>query len=68
MNRQHGIPLDAIQKGRALDEVLSEYMRTWEEANRAVSEPGRDPDLIFADTMTATVYRIYLLGVEDGMN
>lgn len=67
MKELHGIPLEAISKGRSLDEVLGEYMRIWEDAKATVSAPGKGEDEVFADTMEVTAYRIYLLGVEDGM-
>ena len=39
----------------------------WEDVKRTVSTPGKGEDEVFADTMKVTAYRIYLLGVEDGM-
>lgn len=64
---QHGVPMEAIAKGRNYDEVLTEYRRIWEGAKEAATAPGKTDDDIFADTMTCAAYRIYLLGVEDGM-
>ena len=63
----HGVPLAAISKGRHLGEVLEEYMRIWNGAQKAVTVPGKGEDEIFADTMKVVTYRLYLLGVEDGM-
>ncbi len=69
MNELHerGIPLDVIVKGRDLDSVLGEYMIAWNEAKKVATAPGKSENEIFADTMMAVAYRIYLLGVEDGM-
>ena len=53
------IPLSVIAKGRDLGEVLQMYMDFYEESNR---EDDR-----FAKTMMGAVYRVYLLGVQDGM-
>ena len=64
---QHNIPLDVITKGRTIDAVLAEYMRVWGEIQEAATEPWKSPDEIFADTMEIATYRIYLLGVQDGM-
>ena len=63
----HGVPLGAISKGRSLSDLLDVYMRVWEDAKKTVSTPGKGDAEIFADTMKVTAYRIYLLGVEDGM-
>ena len=67
MNENHGIPLNAVTKGRPFGEVLEEFMRIWGDAKKHVTAPGKYDDEIFADTMKATAYRLYLLGVEDGM-
>lgn len=64
---KHGIPAEAIVKGRNYEDVLMEYKRIWNGAKEVASVPGKTPDEIFADTMMAAAYRIYLLGVEDGM-
>ena len=67
MKKTNGVPLSAIQAGRSLDEVLSEYMRIWDDAKKQLSVQTKNPDEVFADVMKVTAYRIYLLGVEDGM-
>lgn len=64
---KHGIPLEVISKGRELGNVLAEYKRIWNGAKEAATVPGKTDDEIFADTMMCAAYRIYLLGVEDGM-
>lgn len=61
------IPVEVIAKGRNLGEVLTEYMRIWGGAKEAATKEGKSPDDIFADTMQAAAYRLYLLGVQDGM-
>lgn len=62
-----GIPLEVIAKGRDLGAVLKAYMKFYGDAQKAVVRPEKTPDGIFADAMRGSVYRIYLLGVEDGM-
>ncbi len=64
---EHDIPLEAIKKGRDYGMVLSEHRRIWDGAKEAATVPGKTQDEIFADTMMCAAYRIYLLGVEDGM-
>jgi len=61
------IPLDVIAKGRDLGEVLTAYMTFHKKATAVAAEAGKSEDETFADTMQAAVYRLYLLGVEDGM-
>lgn len=61
------IPMEIITKGRDLGEVLMAYMTFHKRATKVASEPGKSEDETFADAMQAAVYRIYLLGVEDGM-
>ena len=67
MNECHGIPLNVFTKGRSFEKVLEEYMRIWDDVKKCATTPGKGEDEIFADTMKVTAYRIYLLGVEDGM-
>ncbi len=64
---KYGVPMEAIAKGRNYGKVLTEYRRIWEGAKEAATTPGKTDDEIFADTMMCAAYRIYLLGVEDGM-
>lgn len=61
------IPIEAIIKGRSMEEVLNEFMRIWDGAREAATKEGKSPDDVFADTMQAAAYRLYLLGVQDGM-
>lgn len=61
------IPLEAIAKGRDMGEVLTAYMTFHNRASKVAAEIDQSEDEIFADAMQAAVYRIYLLGVEDGM-
>lgn len=63
----NGVPIEAIAKGRDLGSVLSSYMKIYEDAQKAVDRDGKTPDEIFSDIMLGSVYRVYLLGVEDGM-
>lgn len=64
---KNGIPIEAIVKGRNYEDVLTEYRKIWEGAKQVATVLGKTNDEIFADTMMAAAYRIYLLGVEDGM-
>lgn len=61
------IPLEVIAKGRDLGEVLTAYMAFHKRAIAVAAEAGKPEDETFADAMQAAVYRLYLLGVEDGM-
>ena len=67
VDEHHNIPLSVFTKGQPFEKVLEEYMRIWNDAKKCVTAPGKDNDEIFADTMKAAAYRLYLLGVEDGM-
>lgn len=61
------VPLNVIAQGRPLKDVLEEYMRIFMYAKKAVTKPGKGEEDVFADTLKAAAYRLYLLGVEDGM-
>lgn len=67
MSEQHDIPIDVFSKGRSYGDVLTEYMRIWGDVNRMAISAGKAEDKAFSDTLAASAYRIYLLGVEDGM-
>ena len=60
---KHGVPVEVISKGRAYGDVLDEYMRIWEDVKSVADAKGKT----FADIMSVSAYRLYLLGVEDGM-
>lgn len=61
------IPIAAISKGRNFEDVLRKCMEYFEKAKREVSTTGKDEHQILSGTMMGTAYRLYLLGVEDGM-
>lgn len=61
------IPMEAIGKGRNLEDVLSAYMTFWGRAKEFATSSDKSEDEIFEDTLMLTAYRIYLLGVEDGL-
>lgn len=61
------IPLSVIAKGRDLGEVLQMYMDFYEEAAKIAAQESNREDDRFAKTMMGAVYRVYLLGVQDGM-
>lgn len=67
MNEHRVVPIDAISIGRSPEDALDVYMRIWGDAKKVSEKNQDDPDQILADIMAATAYRIYLLGVEDGM-
>ena len=61
------IPLKAISKGKDLGRVLQEYMRAYSESAKISASMGKSDDEVLSDATMCAVYRIYLLGVEDGM-
>lgn len=61
------IPLSVIAKGRELGGVLSAYMDAFKDAGELVDTLFDDEAERFAEKTKFAVYRIYLLGVEDGM-
>lgn len=61
------IPMEAITKGRSLEEVLTAYMTAYENCHKAAATLRKSEAEAFADATTGAVYRLYLLGVEDGM-
>ena len=61
------IPLDVIAKGRDLEDVLGAYLTFHESASKNIAAPGKSEAEIFADAAKCAVYRLYLLGVQDGM-
>lgn len=56
-----------IDKGRFLKEVLDQFIAIRDRAEQIAATPGKSEAEVFADTMMCAVYRIYLLGVQDGM-
>lgn len=61
------IPINAILKGRDPSDILNEPMRIWQDVKKQPSVSNDDPEEAFSKTLFLTGYRIYLLGVEDGM-
>lgn len=68
MNNDKNIPLSAISAGKSMEEVLEKYMSVFGEVKAISIEQGNLPDDATTDAMMVSAYRIYLLGVEDGMN
>ena len=66
-NNFSSIPVEVISKGRPMDEVLTAYMDFHGKAGQIAAVSGKTEDEIFAEAMQGAVYRLYLLGVEDGM-
>ncbi|MDE5893821.1 MAG: hypothetical protein K2H45_12950 [Acetatifactor sp.] len=66
-NSFSSIPVKVISSGRSLDEVLTAYMEFHGKASQIAAASGKAEDEIFAEAMQGAVYRLYLLGVEDGM-
>lgn len=63
----HDVPVDVFSKARSLDEVLRQYMGMVERAKKVSLAQGKTGDEVIADGMLGATYRLYLLGVEDGM-
>lgn len=61
------IPLNVIAKGRSLEEVLEKVMSSWRDANEIGSKAGLTEEDMFSRTFMCVAYRIYLMGVQDGM-
>ena len=61
------IPLNVIEKGRSLEEVLAKVMSSWRSANEIGSKVGLTEEDLFSRTLMCVAYRIYLMGVQDGM-
>lgn len=61
------IPIEVINKGRDLGQVLEGYMTFFERARKVTAGCGKSEDEIFVNAMQVAVYWLYLLGVEDGM-
>lgn len=64
----HNVPLSAVTTGRSLGDVLSAYTGFFNRARECATARTKDDDKLFAEATTGAVYRLYLLGVEDGMN
>lgn len=63
----NGIPLKVFSSGRSLGDVLDAFMKVMDSVDKIAASPGKDDAEVFADALKVSVYRIYLLGVEDGM-
>lgn len=63
------IPIDVILQSRKLDEIYAAYMTFFDRAKEvaAAERPKKSEDEILANAMMCATYRLYLLGVEDGM-
>ena len=62
------IPMSVFSKGRTYGEVLGAFMASYETAHKEASkQAGKSGEEIFADTLACDAYRMYLLGVQDGM-
>lgn len=71
MSKFPNIPLEVIAKGRNMEDVLAAYLDFFKDAGEVAAADGTaagesDDEVIAGATMCA-VYRLYLLGVEDGM-
>ena len=65
--KDEAIPVAVISKGRNLEDVLRKFMEYFEKAKREVSITEKDENQILSGAMMGAAYRLYLLGVEDGM-
>lgn len=61
------IPLAVIQKGRSLKEICEETQRIFTEAKAEARKKGKTGDDAVSGAIMATAYRLYLLGVQDGL-
>ncbi len=61
------IPLTAIQKGRSLENICEETQRIFTEAKTEARKKGQVGADATSGAIMATAYRLYLLGVQDGM-
>ena len=61
------IPLNVIVKGRRLGEVVEKFMSSWNDANEIGSKMGLTEEELLSRTIKCAAYRIYLMGVQDGM-
>lgn len=62
------IPMSVFSKGRTYGDVLEAFMASYETAHKEASKQvGKSGEEIFADTLACVAYRMYLLGVQDGM-
>lgn len=61
------IPLSAIANGRSYEEILYETQRIFTDASTAAIARGSNGDNITSDAIALTAYRLYLMGVADGM-
>lgn len=66
-NKETGVPIPAIVKGRVLEDVLEKYMEFYDNAERISAVVGGDEETQIGNKLAAAIYRTYLLGVEDGM-
>lgn len=68
MNELNGVRADVISRSRGLDDVLKAYMKAYAAAKKVAEGSTSDEAEITAEAMLGATYRVYLLGVEDGMN
>lgn len=63
----NGIPNEAVAKRRTFNEVMDEYQRALEGEQEAIKSSGEIQESVLLRATMAAAYRMYLLGVEDGM-
>ncbi|MCI6618306.1 MAG: hypothetical protein MSD82_05570 [Prevotella sp.] len=66
-NGDRAIPMEVICKGRPLEEILEKYVSFHENAERVAEDISISEEDRFSGAMMCALYRVYLLGVEDGM-
>ena len=52
---------------RDLSGVCAAYRAFFDETRASAGQSGKSEDQAIAEAMVAAMYRLYLLGVEDGM-
>lgn len=64
---EEAIPVEVIAKGRSLEDVTEKLQQTWENVIEVAKLGHKNADREFGKLLICVGYRMYLLGVEDGM-
>lgn len=58
---------EVVSKGRAFENVIEKLWQVWKDAEDFVESGDKDAPETFGELLEYIGYRMYLLGVEDGM-
>lgn len=58
---------EVVLKGRPFEDVIEKLQQVWEDAIKFAESEHEDGSYELGDLLEYTGYRMYLLGVEDGM-